>query len=230
MALRLKKMGAERYRNGFEVTLHPGVLGMPLTWKKPRTVFVNSMSDLFHEEVPLDFIVSLFGTMQSASMHTFQILTKRSERLASLAPLLPWPPNVWMGVSVESQKYTFRIKHLREVPAAVRFLSLEPLIGPVTDLQLEGIDWVIVGGESGPKCRPVDPAWVRKIREICALHCVPFFFKQWGGKRKAENGRILDGRTWNEMPACYAARRTEPDQSCEGLTKLPIPTQEHIPV
>lgn len=200
MALRLKKMGAERYTNGFELTLHPGASGLPLEWKKPRTIFVNSMSDLFHEDVPLDFIMSLYGTMQSAFWHTFQILTKRSERLASLAPLLPWPSNVWMGVSIESQRYTCRIQDLRQVPAAVRFLSIEPLIGPIADLQLEDIDWVIVGGESGPQCRPIDPDWVRKIREICAGQGVPFFFKQWGGKRKGKNGRVLDGRTWDEMP------------------------------
>ena len=171
-----------------------------MTWKKPRTIFVNSMSDLFHEKVPLAFIQRVFHTMERASWHTFQILTKRSQRLAELAPELNWLPNVWMGVSVETAKYLWRVDHLREVPAAVRFLSLEPLLGPLCTIELSGIHWVIVGGESGPGARPIEARWVREIRKQCRAKGVPFFFKQWGGVQKKRNGRILDGRTWDELP------------------------------
>jgi protein gp37 len=169
------------YEQGFDLRLWPDRLGLPLTWKKPRMVFVNSMSDLFHEQVPLAFIRAVFRTMQRASRHTFQILTKRAERLAAIAPELPWAPNVWMGVSVETAGYLWRADHLRRVPAAVRFLSLEPLLGPLGPLDLSGLHWVIVGGESGPRARPVEAAWVREIRDQCRAAEVPFLFKQWGG-------------------------------------------------
>jgi len=188
------------YEQGFDLRVWPDRLNLPLTWKKPRTIFVNSMSDLFHEKVPLAFIQTVFHTMEKASWHTFQVLTKRSERLADLAPHLNWPANVWMGVSIESYGYQSRADHLRKVPAAVRFLSLEPLLGPLDTLDVSGIHWVIVGGESGPGARPIEAEWVRKIREQCCAARVPFFFKQWGGVQKKRNGRVLDGRTWDEMP------------------------------
>lgn len=168
-------------------------------------IFVNSMSDLFHERVPLEFLKRVFGVMRRAEWHTFQVLTKRSERLKELASELPWPRNVWMGVSVETDEYIKRVDHLRSVPAAVRFLSLEPLLGPLPTLRLEGISWVIVGGESGPGSRPVDVEWVRDLRDRCNQARVPFFFKQWGGVRKSQAGRVLDGRTWDEFPSSSAA-------------------------
>jgi len=189
------------YEQGFDLRLWPDRLELPLTWKKPRTIFVNSMSDLFHEKVPLDFIRRVFGTMERASWHTFQILTKRSERLAELAPDLRWPPNVWIGVSIETARYLQRADDLRKVQAAMRFLSLEPLLGPLGTLDLSGIQWVIVGGESGPGARPVEAEWVREIRKQCRAARVPFFFKQWGGVQKKRNGRLLDGREWNGMPS-----------------------------
>jgi len=193
-------MGQPNYVNGFALTLHEHMLSIPLHWKRPRRIFVNSMSDLFQKNVPLDFIQKVFSVMTQASHHQFQILTKRPERLLELDKDLNWHRNIWMGVSVENQKYTFRIDHLRETHAHIKFLSLEPLLGPLRDLDLSGIDWVIVGGESGPKARPVDPAWVRDIRDQCLEAGVAFFFKQWGGKRKKKTGRKLDGRTWNEYP------------------------------
>jgi protein gp37 len=188
------------YEQGFDLRLWPERLELPLRWKKPRRIFVNSMSDLFHEDVPLRFIRDVFATMQKAAWHTFQVLTKRSERLAGLAPELIWPANVWMGVTVEASEYLWRVDHLRKVPSAVRFLSLEPLLGPLVDLDLSGIDWVIVGGESGPGARPIEADWIRDIRDKCQWQRVPFFFKQWGGVRKKRNGRILDGQTWDGMP------------------------------
>lgn len=200
MAKRLHAMGMERYRNEFEVTLQRDIQDLPLSWSAPRLIFVNSMSDLFHEGVPASFIKSIFETMVAASWHTFQILTKRSERLAALASQLPWPQNVWMGVSIESPEYLGRITHLRTVPAAVRFLSVEPLLAPISKLPLKGVDWVIVGGESGPYARPMEPSWVRQIHAQCIAAKVPFFFKQWGGVRKKNTGRVLDGRKWDEMP------------------------------
>jgi protein gp37 len=200
MAKRLAAMGQERYRNGFDVTLQLDIVDLPLKWPEPRIIFVNSMSDLFHEEVPEWFIAQVFQTMTRAYWHTFQILTKRSDRLAALAPRLPWPKNVWMGVSVESPQHTIRIADLRSVHAAVRFLSVEPLLAPIPRLPLNGIDWVIVGGESGPGSRPMHTEWVRQIRDRCLLQEVPFFFKQWGGTRKHKTGRRLDGRLWNQMP------------------------------
>ncbi len=200
MAKRLKAMGSPNYQNGFKLTLHDHVIYLPLSWKSPRTIFVNSMSDLFHEKVPVDFIKKIFDVMVEAEWHTFQILTKRGERLEQIANQLPWAQNIWMAVSVENQDYTSRIKNLRKIPSAVRFLSVEPLIGKITRIDLRGIDWVIVGGESGPKSRPMKPGWVRILRDKCVDRDVPFFFKQWGGTNKKKTGRILDGRTWNEMP------------------------------
>jgi len=200
MARRLHAMGQPRYRNNFDVTLHPDLLEQPLRWHQPRKIFVNSMSDLFHGEVPLEFIQSVFEVMGKAHWHIFQILTKRSERLVEVAGKLPWYSNIWIGVSVENSDYAFRVEHLRKAPAAIRFLSVEPLLGPIPRLPLQGIHWVIVGGESGPNARSVDPAWVRKIRDRCIAQGVPFFFKQWGGTRKKQTGRELDGRTWDEMP------------------------------
>jgi protein gp37 len=193
-------MGQPRYRNNFDVTLHPDLLEQPLGWTQPHKIFVNSMSDLFHADVPVEFIQAVFDVMGRAYWHTFQILTKRSERLSELARRLPWHDNIWIGVSVENKDYTYRIEHLRKVPAAVRFLSVEPLLGPIPKLPLQGIDWVIVGGESGPRCRKVEPQWVRQIRDRCIGQGIPFFFKQWGGTRKKQSGRELDGRMWDEMP------------------------------
>lgn len=205
MAKRLKAMGQPKYANEFKLTTHPAYLDQPLGWKKPRMVFVNSMSDLFHEEVPLSFIHDVFDVMRRASQHTFQVLTKRSHRLLGLNPEIDWPDNVWMGVSVENQDYTFRIEHLRKTSAHVKFLSLEPLLGPLPHLNLDGIDWVIVGGESGPGARPMDEQWVVDIRDQCQASEVPFFFKQWGGFRRKEAGRELKGRTWDQMPAFATA-------------------------
>jgi protein gp37 len=200
LALRLHAMGNPRYRKGFAVTLHPDLLTLPLRWRQPRRIFVNSMSDLFHEAVPEDYIRQVFDVMARADWHVFQILTKRSERLALLAPRFGWTPNIWQGVSVESARYTSRIDHLRTVPAAVRFLSVEPLLGPVPNLPLDGIHWVIVGGESGAGRRPMAAAWAHEIRDQCVRAGVPFFFKQWGGRTPKSGGRVLDGRTWDEMP------------------------------
>ncbi|MDD4932876.1 MAG: phage Gp37/Gp68 family protein [Methylacidiphilaceae bacterium] len=199
-AARWQGISGHPYEHGFDLRLWPDRLELPLTWKKPRAIFVNSMSDLFHEKVPLDFIQRVFRTMEQASWHTFQILTKRSERLADLAPDLRWPPNVWMGVSIESAQYLWRVDHLRKVPAAVRFLSLEPLLGRLGALDLASIHWVIVGGESGSGARPIDAEWVREIRKQCRTSGASFFFKQWGGVQKKRNGRVLDGRTWDEIP------------------------------
>ena len=200
MAKRLQAMGVAKYRNGFELTLHPDVLEQPLHWKKPQVVFVNSMSDLFHEDIPFDYLQQIFDTMKRAHWHVFQCLTKRSRNLRKLAGKLDWPPNVWMGATVESAHYTYRIRHLREIPAAVRWLSMEPLLGPVPDLDLTGIDWVVVGGESGPGARPMKREWVLDIRKACRTHGSSFFFKQWGGVNKKRTGRKLDGRYYDEMP------------------------------
>lgn len=200
MARRLKAMGQPNYCNEFAVTLHPHVVQAPLGWRRPRTVFVNSMSDLFHERVPLSFIQKVFEVMSLARHHTFQVLTKRSDRLLELARFLPWPDNVWMGVTVESADYTIRIDHLCRTGASLKFLSIEPMLGPIPGLDLTGIDWVIVGGESGPKARPMRAAWVREIREQCLASGTSFFFKQWGGVNKKKAGRELDGRTWDEIP------------------------------
>ena len=200
MANRLKAMGQRNYANGFDLTLQPHMLGLPLRWQQPRRVFVNSMSDLFHEGVPVSYIKRVFEVMRRAHWHQYQVLTKRSERLCELEPQLPWAPQIWMGVSVESEKYLYRIGHLRQSGAHIRFLSLEPLLGPLPGLNLRAIDWVIVGGESGPGARPMHLEWVRQIRDQCIRANVPFFFKQWGGLVKSKTGRLLDGRTWDEMP------------------------------
>jgi protein gp37 len=200
MAKRLKAMGVERYHNEFELTLQPDLAELPLKWTKPRMIFVNSMSDLFHEKVPDDYILRVFTTMLKADWHIFQILTKRSERLMELAPSLPWPAHVWMGVSVENNSVLHRVDHLRKTAAKVKFLSCEPLIGPLVGLSIESINWVIVGGESGPSARPMKKEWVLQIRQRCGLAQVPFFFKQWGGTRKDLTGRELEGRTFDAMP------------------------------
>ena len=200
MAKRLRAMGQPRYRNGFEVTLHPEALEEPLRWRKPRTVFVNSMSDLFHEAVPVEFIRRVFEVIATAERHQFQVLTKRADRLAALGRQLAWPENLWMGVSVENRNEVWRIRHLQTVPARVRFLSLEPLLGPLPRFPLKGVHWVIAGGESGPGARPMETEWVRQIRDTCLARGVPFFFKQWGGVWKSRTGRVLDGRTWDDLP------------------------------
>jgi|SRR2546428_10538198 protein gp37 len=200
LAFRLQAMGQSRYDNGFTLTLHEDLVDLPLRWKKPRMIFVNSMSDLFHHDVPVTFLQHVFDTMRRAHWHQFQVLTKRSERVLELDSRIEWPENLWMGVSVESARYTFRIDHLRQTRAHIRFLSLEPLLGPLDNLNLYDIHWVIVGGESGPGARPIQLAWVRAIRDQCKQAGVPFFFKQWGGVQKHRAGRTLDGRTWNEMP------------------------------
>jgi len=200
MAHRLQAMGQPNYRNGFNLTLHPHALPIPLSWKNPQMIFVNSMSDLFHAEVPVDFILEVFDVMKTAHWHTFQVLTKRSERLLMLDHQLSWPANVWMGVSVENLHYQYRIDHLRQTRAITKFLSLEPLLGPLPKLDLNYFDWVIVGGESGPHSRPIKAEWVLDIRDQCRDANVPFFFKQWGGVRKKDNGRLLEGRTWDELP------------------------------
>jgi protein gp37 len=205
MAKRLKAMGSARYSRAFTPTLHADLIDLPRRWRSPRLVFVNSMSDLFQEDVPAHFIEAVFDTMAATPQHTYQVLTKRSDRLRALAPTLPWPANVWMGVSVEDARVVHRVDDLAAVAAKVRFLSCEPLIGPLGALPLAAIDWLIVGGESGPGARPMQRAWVESLRQQCRSAGVPFFFKQWGGVRKDLTGRKLDGRTYDEMP-----RRTIP--------------------
>jgi protein gp37 len=205
MSKRLLAMGQPNYANGFRLTLQPHMLELPLRWKKPQTIFVNSMSDLFHKSVPPEYIQQVFEVMKRAHWHRFQVLTKRADRLEQLAGLLEWAPNIWMGVSVENERYTPRIDSLRKTSAAVKFLSLEPLLGPLDELDLTGIDWVIVGGESGFGARPMLVDWVKRIRKQCETAEVPFFFKQWGGVQKKRAGRTLDGRTWDQMPRKAAA-------------------------
>ena len=201
MAKRLQAMGQANYVNGFALTLQPQMLALPLTWKKPQTIFVNSMSDLFHPEVSLAFIHSVFAVMKQASWHRFLVLTKRAQRLYHLRNTLEWAPNIWMGVSVENDQFRDRIDALRATAAAVKFLSLEPLLGPLPHLDLGAIDWVILGGESGPRARPLARAWVEDVRDQCCRAGVPFFFKQWGGTNKKRAGRAIDGRTWEQVPA-----------------------------
>lgn len=201
MARRLQGMGQERYKDGFKLTLHPQALGEPYKWKKPRIVFVNSMGDLFHEEIPLEFMQDVFKVMNKNRRHTFQVLTKRSERLRELAPLLEWSQNIWIGVTIENNDYVDRVDDLRTVGASIKFISLEPLLGPVPDLEFDGIDWVIVGGESGPGARPMEEKWVLDIKEKCENeHNIPFFFKQWGGVNRKKTGRTLQGKTWDNYP------------------------------
>lgn len=205
MAERLRLMGQRNYAQGFQLTLQPHMLELPLTWKTPQTIFVNSMSDLFHDGVPLSYIRSVFDIMRQASWHRFQVLTKRSKRLRLLSPRIDWPSNVWMGVSVESEDHVSRIDDLRRTGSAIKFLSLEPLLGPLRDLNLRDIDWVIVGGESGPRSRPIEEDWIVNLRDQCQKARVPFFFKQWGGVNKKKTGRILEGRTWDELPTSQLA-------------------------
>lgn len=205
MARRLEAMGNDRYRNGFRLTLHEDLIELPKKWKQSRVVFVNSMSDLFHIDVPLEFIQQIFATMEACPQHTFQVLTKRSDRVRDLADQLPWPQNVWMGVSVEDQRVIDRVDDLTRVPAAIRFLSLEPLIGPLENLPLDGIHWAIVGGESGPGARPMRKEWVESIQHQCEASGTAFFFKQWGGTRKDLTGRELNGRTYDAMPPIHGA-------------------------
>jgi protein gp37 len=204
MAQRLRGMGHPHYANGFCLATHEDTLEAPLHWAKPRLVFVNSMGDLFHADVAEAFIGRVFETMRRAHWHIFQVLTKRSRRLREVAGKLCWPSNVWMGVTVESADYASRIADLRAAPAAVRFVSFEPLLGPVDGVGLEGLDWVIAGGESGPHARPLCAEWVRELRQQCQSAGIPFFFKQWGGPKRKQAGRLLDGRTWDEYPADLA--------------------------
>lgn len=219
MALRLRAMGQPRYRDGFSVKLQHDVVSLPMRWKKPRVIFVNSMSDLFHEAVPDEFILECFAVMNETPRHVFQVLTKRPQRLAGLAAGLDWTDNIWIGTSIESADYTPRAKLLAAVPAAVRFLSVEPLLGPIPRLPLTGIDWVIVGGESGPGAREMKPDWVRQIRDRCVGRNVKFFFKQWGGVHKSRTGRLLDGRTWDEMPPLHQGRDHGQEKTSESLER-----------
>jgi protein gp37 len=206
MSRRLQAMGQPNYANGFRLTEQPHMLDLPERWASRQTIFVNSMSDLFHRDVSTEYIQQVFAVMNRANHHRYQVLTKRSQRLMRLSPELPWQAHIWMGVSVENDAYTYRIDHLRQTSAHVRFLSLEPLLGPLPDLNLEGIDWVIVGGESGPGARPMDPDWVWDIRLQCRAARVPFFFKQWGGVNKRVTGRRLRGRVYNQMPRQHRVR------------------------
>ena len=199
-AERFRGVAGNAFEQGFDLQLRPEWLEIPRRWKRPRRIFVGSMTDLFQKDVPDEYICRIFTTMEQASWHTYQLLTKRSARLAKLAPILPWPPHVWVGVSVELERYTWRVDHLRQVPAQVRFISAEPLLGPLTGINLDGIHWVITGGESGPGARPCDPAWVRDLRDRCQSQGIAFFHKQWGGPARKASGRLLDGRTWDEFP------------------------------
>ena len=207
-AERFRGVPGHPYEPGFDLTLRPERLSLPLSWRKPRRIFVNSMSDLFHKDVPDDYIRRVFAVMAEADWHIFQVLTKRSQRLARLAPSLPWSAHIWMGVSIESDAYTWRADYLRRVPAAVRFISAEPLLGPLPSLNLKGIHWLITGGESGPRHRLCDPTWVRELRDRCLSANVSFFHKQWGGRTPKAGGRMLDGQTWDGMPAAFTG--TEP--------------------
>ena len=200
MSKRLTAMGVERYANGFDVTLQHDLINAPYKWKKPRKVFVNSMSDLFHEDVPLDFIKKIFETMNNTLQHTYQILTKRSKRLSEISKELIWTPNIWIGTSIENNSVIYRIDELRTVPASIRFLSCEPLLGPLENLDLNGVSWVIVGGESGPRARPMEEEWVWNIKEQCSEKGIAFFFKQWGGVQKKKNGRLLRNKLYEEYP------------------------------
>ncbi len=201
---RFRGVPGHPFGQGFDLKLWPERLELPLTWRRPKLVFVNSMSDLFHEGIPFEHIAAVFDVMQRADRHVFQVLTKRHERLAELAPQLPWPENVWMGVSIENRRFVQRADYLREVDAVVRFISAEPLLGPLEGLDLTGIHWLIAGGESGHGHRSMDPDWVRELRDRCASEDVAFFFKQWGGRSPKTGGRELDGRTWDEMPTVQA--------------------------
>ena len=218
LSVRLQAMGQRNYSNGFNLTLQTHMLDLPLHWRKPQRIFVNSMSDLFQNDVPAAYILRVFEVMRRAHWHQFQVLTKRSDKLYELDQLIDWPANVWMGVSVENQEYTWRIDDLRRTNARTKFLSIEPLLGPLSDLNLFKIDWVIVGGESGPSARPIQRTWVVDIRRQCRNAGVPFFFKQWGGVNKKKTGRELDSRTYNEMPA-----KSEDSASLQSLTLFQDP-------
>ena len=222
-AERFRGVPGHPFEQGFDLRLVPTALDLPKRWRRGRLIFVNSMSDLFHEEVPFEYIRKVFAVMAESPRHRFQVLTKRAERLEELAARLPFAPNIWMGVSIENDDYTWRIDHLRRVPAAVRFLSIEPLLGPVRKLELDGIHWVIVGGESGHGARPMDPAWARDVRDACRQARVPFFFKQWGGVMKGRAGRTLDGRSWDEMPSALA-------HDAEHLLAQPGPDRVRLPL
>ena len=215
MSRRLQRMGVEKYGNGFSVSVHPEALDLPFRWKDPNLVFVNSMSDLFHKAVPEDFIAAVFDAMNRLPRHTFQLLTKRPARAARLSGRLNWTPNIWFGVSIESERWLPRLEILRATGARTKFLSLEPLLGPLPGLDLAGVDWVIAGGESGPGARPMQADWVREIRDACAKSGTPFFFKQWGGVFKKRSGRTLDGRTWDQMPPA-TARHADRDSRLRG--------------
>lgn len=204
MAKRLQAMGHPNYKNGFELTTHDHSLEIPFSIRKPKLIFVNSMSDLFHENIPISFINEVFSVMNKASWHTFQVLTKRADILLKLAPTLKWTPNIWMGVSVENEKYSNRIDFLKQTPAVIKFISFEPLLGPIMYHAFSGIDWVIVGGESGPGARKLEKYWVINIKQKCEYNSIPFFFKQWGGVRKKLAGRLLDGIIWNQYPSEFA--------------------------
>jgi protein gp37 len=216
IAHRLKAMGNKRYKNGFRITMHPDLVEIPMKWRTPRVVFVNSMSDLFHEEVPFDFIKKVFETMNKCPHHTFQVLTKRSKRLVEVSALLRWTSNIWMGVTVEDSSNIFRIDDLLRSDASVKFISCEPLIGEVHFPTFRGIDWVIVGGESGPNARPMKKEWAISIRDLCVEEGIPYFFKQWGGLNRKENGRILDGTIWNQMPRL--SHRSLPEWKNQRMT------------
>ena len=226
MAKRLEAMGQANYANGFRLTLQPHMLERPLSWKKPQMIFVNSMSDLFHRDVPLDYILQVFDAMARAHWHQFQVLTKRAKRVEQLNSVIDWPENVWMGVSVETSEYGYRIDHLRRTDAHIKFLSLEPLLGPLPNLNLDGIHWAIVGGESGPGARPIEKNWVTDIQLQCRRADVPFFFKQWGGFNKKKTGRTLNNRTWDEMPRAASMPRTRPNgtEAVTGQRKAEAPS------
>lgn len=215
MAKRLKAMGSPNYKNGFYPTCHEHLIKQPLSWNKSQMVFVNSMSDLFHDKVPDNFIYKIFGTMNWANNHCFQVLTKRSQRLKEISHNIKWTKNIWMGVSVENDEYLYRIDDLRKTQSFVKFISFEPLLGPMLAINLKDIDWVIVGGESGPKARPMEKSWVLDIKSKCEMANIPFFFKQWGGTNKKKAGRILDGKTWDDMPYCETA-------ICGNQSPLPL--------
>lgn len=200
LAKRLQAMKNPRYKNGFNVTCHADLIDLPLKWKKPRMIFVNSMSDIFHEEVSDEFILQLFETMRKADWHTFQVLTKRPERLQTLGKQLIWTDNIWFGVTIEAQKYIKRLDWLRKSKAHTKFISFEPLLSEIKDITLDGIDWIIVGGESGPGSRPLKKEWALSLRDLAITSKVPFFFKQWGGMNKKKAGRILDGKEWLQFP------------------------------
>ncbi|HUI93047.1 MAG TPA: phage Gp37/Gp68 family protein [Chitinivibrionales bacterium] len=231
MAKRLQAMGQPNYRTGFKVACHEHVLAAPYSWKKTSIVFVNSMSDLFHEKVPLEFILKVFDVMRKAPQHQFQILTKRAERLSELTTFIDWPENVWMGVSVENAQFTHRIDHLKMTGAFIKFLSIEPMLGPIPNMDLSGIDWVIVGGESGPRARPIRYDWVIDVRDQCLKSGVPFFFKQWGGTNKKKTGKLLDGKIWNQMPVAASRHlnliKSYPIKSLLHIDKNPL--KQYIP-